>query len=76
MRRCSRLDCAATALTACFHPFAVLSCALLGSHHVHQQGPEGERLCHCVPYVQRSSVVKIDGFFFPPSDAVVLGADV
>lgn len=31
--------------------FAVLSRAILGSHHVHQRGPERERLCHCLSYV-------------------------
>lgn len=48
---CSWLECALTSLTTPFHRFAVLSRAILGSHHVHQQGPERERLCHCLSYV-------------------------
>lgn len=48
---CSRLECALTSLTTRSHRLAVLSRAILGSHHVHQQGPERERLCHCLSYV-------------------------
>lgn len=48
---CPWLKCALMSLTMRFHPFAVLSCAILGSHHVHQQGPERERLCNCLSYV-------------------------
>lgn len=55
---CSQCEC--TSLTVCFSTFAVLSCAIFSPHHVHQQRPERERLCHCLSYV--SAPVWSNGF--------------
>lgn len=44
--------CAYKSLTVCLCSFAVLPCAIFSPHHVHQQRPEREGLCHCLSYVR------------------------
>lgn len=44
-------------LCLCLCTSTVLPCAVLSSHHVHQQWPEGEGLCHCLSYVSPPFVI-------------------